>query len=670
MPSSLHFPWCHVTVGIISGADYYGCFTMAVTSPVFWLTAPLVAIGAILPDVTRLAVNTASRPSLMDLLRAIDHAINTEHTAAAGGARAVHVAGGRRFKTAMVVPTSEPAVPLEPPVANGSDAPRRTRVPVEGGDGAGGGKERPSAGSGTTAVDNGATAGSGTVAAGGGAPDGRWQQEARTLAGATSSHYATLLRSLRSYHQRASTIVARAAALGGGSSAADERELMRKNDVVMSSWWLRFTSDPLLERRFTFMYSRQTLLRTRSVCLVLVIGVFAYATYSTVTYALDASDGAPGSSGSSTTLMMIILLYAAGAAVFVLWLFVSRVGAAQDRLHELTAFVGVAFSIGSKLLLNTGGFYSFHGFPMLFSFLLRLRFTLAFPLCLFDLCVYLLFWGLRRADVIASAVVPDVSEVVLILFVWVLMSAMCLYGSRVAERAARRDFLLQLELRASRQMAQAMLNNMLPEHIVGELESTTGMVLSTAEPLVSVLFCDIVDFHGIVAKLPAVELVRLLDRVWSRFDLLCEKHNVIKMETVGATYMAVGGLSLDGCQPVEITRMAFECCEVVNKIYHGDADEQTPLQVRIGLHCGPVLSGVVGTKKPQFSLFGDTVNTAARMQSTGEAMGVQMSSNIYAEWMLATVDVPAERETYAPPAVGWLSLMPLRHPPRPLARCP
>ena len=95
--------------------------------------------------------------------------------------------------------------------------------------------------------------------------------------------------------------------------------------------------------------------------------------------------------------------------------------------------------------------------------------------------------------------------------------------------------------------------------------------------------------------------------------------------------MAVGGLHMAGCQPVEIVRMAFDCCEAASQIFHSDDNIQ--LEVRIGLHCGSVMSGVVGTKKPQFSLFGDTVNTAARMQSTGEAMGVQMSQSIYDEWI-------------------------------------
>ena len=218
---------------------------------------------------------------------------------------------------------------------------------------------------------------------------------------------------------------------------------------------------------------------------------------------------------------------------------------------------------------------------------------------------------------------------------------MCLYGSRVTELAARRDFLLQLELRTSRQLAKSMLSNMLPEQIVQKLERREGvadgggpsrgqMVVASEEPIVAVLFCDIVDFHLIVQTLSPIELVMLLDRIWSKFDALSERHGIVKMETVGPTYMAVGGLGRDGCQPVAMTRMAFDCVRIASRLYYA---EGMPLKVRIGLHCGPALSGVVGTRKPQFSLFGDTVNTAARMQSTGEPMGIQVSADFHTIWM-------------------------------------
>ena len=109
----------------------------------------------------------------------------------------------------------------------------------------------------------------------------------------------------------------------------------------------------------------------------------------------------------------------------------------------------------------------------------------------------------------------------------------------------------------------------------------------------------------------------------SCFDELAEFHGVQKMETVGATYMAVGGLRREGCQPIPLATMALACCRLAATFAEPDG---RPLRVRIGLHSGPVLAGVVGTKKPQFSLFGDTVNTTARLQSTGERLKVHMSA--------------------------------------------
>ena len=113
--------------------------------------------------------------------------------------------------------------------------------------------------------------------------------------------------------------------------------------------------------------------------------------------------------------------------------------------------------------------------------------------------------------------------------------------------------------------------------------------------------------------------------MWTCFDELSGKHGIQKMETVGYTYMAVGGLLSGGqnVQAAEITRMALDCCEEASKFMQPDG---TPISVRVGVHTGHVLSGVVGRIKPQFSLFGDTVNTTARLQSTGERLKVHMSA--------------------------------------------
>ena len=120
------------------------------------------------------------------------------------------------------------------------------------------------------------------------------------------------------------------------------------------------------------------------------------------------------------------------------------------------------------------------------------------------------------------------------------MTILCLYGGWMSERATRRDFLLQIDLWREREKSQAMLDNMLPPHISSKLgeardEGRTGALIASLEPQVTVLFCEILDFHRIVSKLQPTELVTLLDRVWSRFDELSERHCVQKMETVGVS---------------------------------------------------------------------------------------------------------------------------------------
>lgn len=107
------------------------------------------------------------------------------------------------------------------------------------------------------------------------------------------------------------------------------------------------------------------------------------------------------------------------------------------------------------------------------------------------------------------------------------------------------------------------------------------------------------------------------------FDLLCETHGITKIETVGKTYMATGGLKdseaelsqelLSKSHALRVTEMAVDCMRRVENVFLKNGDK---LQLKIGINTGPVIAGVVGDHKPQFSLVGDTVNTASRMSST------------------------------------------------------
>jgi phospholipid-translocating ATPase len=161
--------------------------------------------------------------------------------------------------------------------------------------------------------------------------------------------------------------------------------------------------------------------------------------------------------------------------------------------------------------------------------------------------------------------------------------------------------------------------------------------IAEAKTEVSVIFCDICEFEKICRDYSPQELVIFLDKLFSRFDVLCENHGVIKIETVGKTYMACAGL-IDYDQDLatylrkvphakRAVEFSFALIEEVKDIMLKNGES---LKVKIGINSGPVTAGVVGYHKPQFSLVGDTINTASRMCSTLKAFNsIQISSETF-----------------------------------------
>lgn len=205
---------------------------------------------------------------------------------------------------------------------------------------------------------------------------------------------------------------------------------------------------------------------------------------------------------------------------------------------------------------------------------------------------------------------------------YVLMSNLfSMLAGYYMERAERRDFLLTRMLRQERNRTEAVLANILPDHIAARLKDDESVIADQYEDVV-VLFADIVDFTKFSSKRSPNEVVRVLDDVFSELDDLAEQFDLEKIKTIGDAYMVVAGLP--NPLPDDAERMVRFALEVTRLL---SSRPDVPFQMRIGIHSGPVVAGVIGKRKQTYDLWGDTVNTASRMESTGEPGIIHMSED-------------------------------------------
>lgn len=152
---------------------------------------------------------------------------------------------------------------------------------------------------------------------------------------------------------------------------------------------------------------------------------------------------------------------------------------------------------------------------------------------------------------------------------------------------------------------------------------------------VTVYFSDIVGFTSLAARSTPVQVVALLNDLYTTFDAAIERYQVYKVETIGDAYMVVGGLPARASDHAQsVATMALHLLHLAGR-FRVRHLPRTPLHLRIGLHSGPCCAGVVGLTMPRYCLFGDTVNTASRMESTGAAWRIQTSAATAARLLAA-----------------------------------
>ena len=172
---------------------------------------------------------------------------------------------------------------------------------------------------------------------------------------------------------------------------------------------------------------------------------------------------------------------------------------------------------------------------------------------------------------------------------------------------------------------QRLLLNVLPARIADRLKRQEGIIAERFED-VSVLFADIVGFTPLSARLLPTELVEMLNSVFCAFDELVEQHGLEKIKTIGDAYMVAG--NLPESQPNHLTAMADLSLAMLERVKKLD-QQRSELSIRIGLHAGGVVAGVIGIRKFIYDVWGDTVNTASRLESHGTQGRVHVSEAVF-----------------------------------------
>jgi adenylate cyclase len=230
-----------------------------------------------------------------------------------------------------------------------------------------------------------------------------------------------------------------------------------------------------------------------------------------------------------------------------------------------------------------------------------------------------------------AALLSNISVDNLIANDWFLVAALLSGGTitYLLEQLFRSQFLITKDLEIERARTEALVENLLPLRIANRLKAGEK-IIAESHGEATVLFADLVGFTALTKRLSPGHLVEVLNDIFSLMDGLTDRHGVEKIKTIGDAYMVVAGAGVTKVNTA--SAIADFALDMVREINTYAIENDFPLAFRVGISTGQVISGVIGTKKLSFDLWGDTVNLASRMESSSAHGQIQVSETTY--WRL------------------------------------
>jgi class 3 adenylate cyclase len=232
---------------------------------------------------------------------------------------------------------------------------------------------------------------------------------------------------------------------------------------------------------------------------------------------------------------------------------------------------------------------------------------------------------------------------------WFLFSGLVAGGiiTYFIERLSRSQFLIGKDLELERRRTDALVKNLLPVRIADRLKAGEK-IIAESHGEATVLFADLVGFSSLTKRLSPGHLVEILNDIFSLLDDLTERHGVEKIKTIGDAYMVVAGAGVTRTNAA--AAVAEFALDMISQIKSYAEKHDLPLALRVGISTGSVISGVIGTKKLSFDLWGETVNLASRMETNSEGGQIQVSETTF--WRLHTHYDFSERRRIAVQGLG------------------